>query len=559
MNDAEPRTGPPRTDAREIRTRWPGLVWAVPLAAAMVVAYLALTSVSHRGVNIVVVFDKAAGARAGETPVIYKGVRVGRVVKIAVSRDARHVEMTLRMAPETRDALRDGARFWLIGASPSLTDLSALKAVVSGVSIGASPGTGAPRRRFVGLEEPPPVPPDVVGTPYVLEGAAIGSTRPGAGVYYHGLEVGKVTRIALQQPDRFRLSIFVTAPYDRLVTPGSRFFSAKALQIQLDGSGITGELGPGSSLLTGGVEFQTPGPYSGAAQSPAGTLFQVYPDAARAESAPSGRAVRYQARFHKAGGVLRDGAPVMLAGFPIGRVVDHRLAADPLGAEVSGVVTLEIEPANLGLSVAGGEADRRRRTDQLLLGLVRHGYRLQLAQNPPFVGATGLELRQVLHPAAYAPAPVGQVTALPTAETASLGDLSEKANEALGAVDAVPIEQIGRDVRQVTKQLAVLVSSPEVRDGLKHLDATLANLDEITGEAKPKVGPLVDKLTTAAEQMQVLARSANKVVSGEGASQDASLPDAIRQLTETARSLRSLADYLDRHPEAVLKGKRPES
>ena len=59
--------------------------------------------------------------------------------------------------------------------------------------------------------------------------------------------------------------------------------------------------------------------------------------------------------------------------------------------------------------------------------------------------------------------------------------------------------------------------------------------------------------------MQVLARSANKIVSREGASQDASLPDAIRQLTEASRSLRSLADYLDRHPEAVLKGKRPES
>lgn len=559
MNDTKALPGPSRSDAREIRTRWPGLVWAVPLAAAIIVAYLALTSFAHRGVNIVVVFDRAAGARAGETPVIYKGVRVGRVTKIRVSHDARHVEMTLRMMPETRDVLRDGARFWLIGASPNLADLSSLRAVVSGVSIGASPGTGAPRRRFVGLEEPPPVPPDVVGTPYVLEGAAIGSTRPGAGVYYHGLEVGKVTRVALRQPDRFQLTIFVTAPYDRLVKPGSRFFSVKALQIQFDGSGITGELGPGSSPLTGGVEFETPEPYSNAPQSPAGTLFQSYPDAAQAESAPTGRGVRYQARFHKAGGVLRDGAPVVLAGFPIGRVVDHRLATDPLGADVSGVVTLEIEPANLGLSVAGGEADRRRRTDQLLLGLVRHGYRLQLAQNPPFIGATGLELRQVLHPGAYSPAPVGQVTALPTAETANFGDLSEKANAALGAVDAVPIEAIGRDVRQVTKQLSVLVSSPEVRDGLKHLDATLASLDEITGAAKPKVGPLVDNLTVAAEQMQVLARSANKIVSGQGAAQDASLPDAIRQLTEAARSLRSLADYLDRHPEAVLKGKEPES
>ena len=38
--------------------------------------------------------------------------------------------------------------------------------------------------------------------------------------------------------------------------------------------------------------------------------------------------------------------------------------------------------------------------------------------------------------------------------------------------------------------------------------------------------------------------------------QDADLPSAIRQLTEAARSIRSLTDYLSRHPEALLRGKK---
>jgi len=41
-----------------------------------------------------------------------------------------------------------------------------------------------------------------------------------------------------------------------------------------------------------------------------------------------------------------------------------------------------------------------------------------------------------------------------------------------------------------------------------------------------------------------------------GAGQDASLAGAIRQLGDTARSVRALADYLQRHPEALLNGKR---
>ena len=78
MSVDPPASAPPRLDARELRTRWPGLVWAVPLAAILVVVYLALNAISDRGVDIVVSFSKAAGAREGDTPVLYKGVRVGR-------------------------------------------------------------------------------------------------------------------------------------------------------------------------------------------------------------------------------------------------------------------------------------------------------------------------------------------------------------------------------------------------------------------------------------------------------------------------------------------------
>jgi paraquat-inducible protein B len=374
---------PPRLDAREVRTRWPGLVWAVPLAAILIVAYLALNAVAEQGVDVVVSFSRAAGARAGDTPVVYKGVRVGRVVKIKVSHDAKRVEMTLRMAPETRDALRDGARFWLIGANPSLADLSSLQAVVSGVSIGASPGTGAPRRRFVGLDEPPPVPSDVVGTPYRLGGAGIGSIRLGAGVYYRGLEVGKITRVTLTPSADFELNIFVSAPYDRLVKPDTRFFSAKPLQIQFAASGIQGELGPGSSLLMGGIEFDTPSDASAAPPSPAGTLFQFYPDADQAADGRTGHAVAYQAVFQGGGGGLSDGAPLYLAGYPIGRVVGRRLVVDAHGAAVSSTVALEIEPERLGLGAEGDAAARRRRTDDVLTGLFRRGYRLEITQLPP--------------------------------------------------------------------------------------------------------------------------------------------------------------------------------
>jgi paraquat-inducible protein B len=37
------------------------------------------------------------------------------------------------------------------------------------------------------------------------------------------------------------------------------------------------------------------------------------------------------------------------------------------------------------------------------------------------------------------------------------------------------------------------------------------------------------------------------------------LDTVLRELSRTARSLRVLADYLDRHPEALIRGKSGES
>jgi paraquat-inducible protein B len=49
------------------------------------------------------------------------------------------------------------------------------------------------------------------------------------------------------------------------------------------------------------------------------------------------------------------------------------------------------------------------------------------------------------------------------------------------------------------------------------------------------------------------------MLGGEGGDEAGGLPETIRQLNEAARSIRTLTDYLDRHPEALIRGKRPET
>jgi paraquat-inducible protein B len=555
LSDQPPEPSPPRprvyTEAIERRGRWPGLVWAVPLAALLVVAYLGLHALATRGYTVVVTFKTSGGAVVGDTPVIYKGVSVGRVVKIQIAPDASGVDMTLRLDPRAKGRLGANAKFWLIGAEPNLTDFSSLKAAVSGVSIGVAPGDGPPTRHFVGLAQPPAVPPDTPGTLYVLEGVEVGSTRAGAGIYYHGLEVGRVERVEITGVQTTRLLVFIDAPFDQLVRPGSLFFSANAADISLAAGSLSASLGPGSSVITGGFEFDTPEAATAEPQSPRGSVFHFYQNRAEAADQPHGPQIHYRAIFDAAAQRPQVDAPVWLSGVRIGKVLASDVSL-PAGADLPRtLITLEIEPEKLALPTDG---DVQARTDDALRRLIHGGYRLTVSQTPPLVGAASVTF--VRSVGAKPGALLGADPALiPTSSAGGLDDLTTKVDAILDKVNGVPIQAIGQDVHEITRHLRDLVSSPQLSDSLDHLDGTLTQADQMMTQAKPKVGPLIDKLNQAADEVSGAAAAGQALLSGEGARQDASLPDAIRQLNDAARSIRSLADYLGRHPEALIRGK----
>jgi hypothetical protein len=76
---------------------------------------------------------------------------------------------------------------------------------------------------------------------------------------------------------------------------------------------------------------------------------------------------------------------------------------------------------------------------------------------------------------------------------------------------------------------------------------------------QPQIGPLIGKLNDAAAELPGTLTALRQIAESGGPNEDASLPEAIRQITEAARSIKALTDYLDRHPEALIRGKRPEN
>ncbi len=548
---------PARTSVRQIHTRWPGLVWALPGAALIVILYLAISALAHPGVDAVLVFGNGAGATPGDTKVVYRGVQVGHVTRVNLDKNGRDVDVTVRLIDRVKPLLTTSTVFWMEGASFSLTDLSSLKAAVAGITIDMASGPGGqPQRRFIGLASPPAVLPDAKGTAFWLKTDNLGPVREGANISYRGQDVGKIAEVEVRGPNDLRAEMFVYAPYDQLVRPGSLFWGQSPLNISVNSSGIGASFNPSAAL--GGVTFETPEEFRGEAPAKAGTTFIFYDSRDRAFGEGVGAQVLYSVSFPEAVGELKLGAAVMMGGFQVGSVKAVDLSFDPDTGNLSSPVTIAIEPLRLHMVGVNEPAngDWRATVDRALNSLLARGYRARLDQSPPLIGSQriGLDLIGGAGPGRLALG--GDYPRIPSATSGDLGALSDKANVLLDHLDAVPIVQIGENARQLTGRLAQILKSPKIDDAVGKLDDTLDQTDKMVREARPQIGPLVTSLRHAADQLDQTAASANAVLSGRGASQDQSLPDALRQLTNAARSIRALADYLQRHPEGIIQGKK---
>jgi paraquat-inducible protein B len=545
-----------RTVAETRRSHWPGWIWAVPIAALLVVGWLGVRALARGGEDVVVTFDDAHGMKTHSTEVTYRGVKVGEVTKVELAPDGRRVAVTLRLDREVHKYLRTGTRFWLVGAKFSLSDLSHLKALLTGPEVAMEPGPGPRAERFNGLDEPPPVLHATPGSSYVLTADKLGSIQQGSPVYYAGQSVGVIEDARLIGPRQFQFRAFVRAPYDRLVGRDVRFWDASAVQVGLTGQGVKAQVVSPEALVAGAVAFDAPPGMAPGPQAPSGERFPLYPGKPAAENAPIGPQVDYVVRFDGAVGDLVQGAAVRLRGFRVGQVLGTSLEYDARTGALDTPVRLELEPARLhlrGVEPAGG--DWRPAVDAMLQRLIAKGLRARLTQAPPVIGGREVELAFVsgVRRARLAASDGGEQ--IPSTASGDLASLEAKAGEFMAKLNEVPIQEIGDNIRQITGRLRALVSSPKLSDSLDHIDSSVTELDRVLHEAGPQVGPMVKSLRETAERLDSTAAAAQRLIGGDAQSQDRDLPSALHQLTEAARSIRVLADELERHPEALIKGK----
>jgi len=463
--------------------------------------------------------------------------------------------VTAKMSKRATNLMVEDAKFWVVEPRVTLSGVSGLGTLLSGNYIGFAVGKSTkPQRTFTALEVPPVITGGQPGREFTLKAQDLGSLGIGSPIYYRRLQAGQVIAYDLAgDGDVVDVTIFVNAPYDRYVNPNTRFWNASGVDVSAGAGGLSVRTEGLVALLAGGIAFDTPSFAPKAAPAAARTVFILNGDRATALKQPDAVSARYVLYFTESLRGLSVGAPVTLLGLPAGEVTAIGLDLNPTAKTLRGrveIVTyaerligrLGQSQANLGQALLKNTAERHALIQYMV---EQRGLRAQLRSGSLLTGQlyVALDLFPDVSKAkidwslAEPPLPVVPST---------LPDLEAKITNILAKLDNLPLETIGSDL---SKTLATLDET------LQSTDKLVSGLD---GKLMPELSSTFTDLRTAISSANGVLQNTDATLVGKDAPAQQDLRYALQEIARAARSLRVLADYLERNPNSLVFGKTQE-
>jgi paraquat-inducible protein B len=271
---------------------------------------------------------------------------------------------------------------------------------------------------------------------------------------------------------------------------------------------------------------------------------------------------------------LSQGAPVICKGVKVGTVTGIELLSDPEDLMVQIAVFFETESERIHVLGRRPTFDTRERIKRM----IEHGLRAQLEMQ-------SILTRQMMVVLDFHPDTpvrlVGIKTGYPEVPT-----IRSPMQELMEKVERLPLEEIANSIRNALEGIEEVIHSPEVAESLEALKGTLLAAQNLVNHVDQQVDPLVQSLEGTLRDTRSLVKNVDARVdplaSGLGQTLEAAhlaiieaqgtiatiessaredsplvqeLTTALAELSAASRSLRLLADYLEQHPEALLRGK----
>jgi paraquat-inducible protein B len=528
---------PAAVPARSIWGRLP-LVWILPAVVVLAGGFVVIREKIAQGTSIEIRFENADGLETNKTKVRYKDVDIGEVRDIRVGDDRKEVIVTADIHRNAKAYLVDDTRFWVVRPRISGAGVSGLATLVSGAYISVDVGHSAVKRdHFVGLEVPPIVTADLPGREFILHADDLGSLDIGSSVFYRHITAGQVVGYNLDPGGTgVTIKVFINAPFDLYVTGDTRFWQASGIDMSVNANGVKLRTESLTSILEGGVAFGTP-PGAPTARVAADTSFALFNDQDRAMRPSETEITAFVMYF---GGSLRGlspGAPVDLQGITVGEVKSLDVEYDERAKLLAFPVVVEMYPQRLRGRAGRATSEHPHpefNTHALIDSLVAHGLRAELKTGNLLTGQKFVSLEMHRDVAKEKVVWNEQPAIFPTI-SGSLDDIQDSVGVIAKKLSKVPFDQL----------------SARLLSAMNSLDQTLKSADKLLHNVDSNLAPQVQ--TTLAEAEAALKYA--KDLLGQDAPLENDLGSTLLQVSRAAKSISALVDYLERHPESLLRGK----
>ena len=256
--------------------------------------------------------------------------------------------------------------------------------------------------------------------------------------------------------------------------------------------------------------------------------------------------------FNESVNGLSVGALVKMQGVPIGKVIDIQVQLSPNSQRILTPVFIEIDHEKCSQFMAIGNLESQQ---ALMTRLMKEGLRMQLQYTSLVTGQ--LYVETLLRPES----PI-KLTHLNddfielSAVTSSSQEVQKNVTEAIRGIQNIPFETLSAEVILALKNINQLIGSEDMRQSVRSLARALKSAESIL----QKVDKKAEKITTELQGTLHYSHRAMKKIDALAEPLLEELPENLNatldEIRRSAQSLRLLADYLEQHPESLIRGKR---
>ncbi|TKI07517.1 intermembrane transport protein PqiB [Martelella alba] len=518
--------------------RW-SPVWIVPLVTVLIGAWILYYHFSHQGKLITLVTTSAEGIEAGKTAIKSRSVDVGTVESVALSDNLQQVEITARINNGMEKLLRKDSAFWVVKPQIGREGVTGLGTLLSGAYIQLQPGRDpAEATHFTLLDNPPLAAPDAKGIRIELDSQQSGQLNPGDPVLFRGFRVGTVQTSYFDPNSRkMRYQLFITSPYDTLVTDNVRFWKDSGVTFDMSAQGMRVEMGSLTTLFSGGVSFDVPTGWELGAPAHENQAFQLFDNKNMIADSLYTVHKDFLLFFNDSIRGLQPGAPVEFRGIRLGTVAKAPFplsnADQTINDNYQIPVLIRIEPGRF-VSMLGANFDFAARLQQA----EGSGLRAALKSANLLTGSLYVDLDFYPQDKKRAvPKTVDGYPVLPTT-SAGLAQIQQKLMTTLDKINSLPLNPM---VTEATRTLS------QSQATLRELQTTLKSVNAIT--RSPSMQQLPQDMQRTLRELNVSMRGLQP-----GSQAYDRLVDNMQRLEQVLRELQPVLRTLDTKSNALVFG-----